>query len=301
MARKDRMDAAGAVGLVGFALLLGFNQVVIKVVNDGLQPVFWAGARSGLAALCLWLWFAWRRQVPQPGAGLWGPRLLMGTAFAVEFVLLFVALDLTSVARTSVIFYSMPIWLTLAAHFLLPGERITRVKALGLALAVSGVAWAILDREGGGGEGSLAGDLCALGAAFAWASLPLLARLTPAARESGEMQMFWQVLISAPILLALSLAFGPWLRDPGPLHVGGLIFQAVVIVSLGFVFWFRLIAIYPTNSVASFSFLTPVFGVFFGWALLDEEIGPVILGALGLVAVGIVLINRPVRRAVPGG
>lgn len=299
MARRDGMDAAGAAGLVAFAMLLGFNQVVIKVVNEGLQPVFWAGLRSGLAAVCLWLWFTWRRRPMPGGAAPWGPRLLLGTVFAVEFVLLFVALDLTSVARTSVIFYSMPIWLTLAGHFLLPGERITRLRALGLALAMTGVAWAIIDR-GGGGEGSVAGDLCALGAAFAWASLPLMARLTGAARDAPEMQMFWQVTISAPLLLAASLAFGPLLRAPEALHLGGLLFQAVIVVSLGFVFWFRLIAIYPTQAVASFTFLTPVFGVFFGWAILDEPVGPVILGALGLVAVGIVLINRPVRRAPPG-
>ena len=40
MVRKDRIDAFGAVSLVGFSLLLGFNQVVIKVVNEGMQPVF---------------------------------------------------------------------------------------------------------------------------------------------------------------------------------------------------------------------------------------------------------------------
>ena len=44
----------------GFALLLAFNQVVIKVTNGGFQPVFFAGLRSAGAVVCIWLWLRWR-------------------------------------------------------------------------------------------------------------------------------------------------------------------------------------------------------------------------------------------------
>ncbi len=60
MERKERIDAFGAVALVGFAALLAFNQVVIKVVNEGLQPVFFAGIRSLGAVPCVWLWMHFR-------------------------------------------------------------------------------------------------------------------------------------------------------------------------------------------------------------------------------------------------
>ena len=45
MAQNDRIDAFGAVALTGFAALLAVNQVVIAVVNEGLQPVFFAALR----------------------------------------------------------------------------------------------------------------------------------------------------------------------------------------------------------------------------------------------------------------
>ena len=41
------------------------------------------------------------------------------------FLFLFLALDLTAVSRASVIFYSMPVWFAIMAHFGLPSERIT--------------------------------------------------------------------------------------------------------------------------------------------------------------------------------
>lgn len=46
MPPRESIDAFGAVALVGFALLMGLNQVAIKIVGDGLQPVFAAGLRS---------------------------------------------------------------------------------------------------------------------------------------------------------------------------------------------------------------------------------------------------------------
>ena len=76
-----------------------------------------------------------------------------------------------------------------------------------------------------------------------------------------------------------------------------LAFQIVVVVSAGFIFWLWLLSIYPASGVASFSFLSPVFPVLLGWLILGEEIGPVIVVALVLVAAGIVMINRPPKRA----
>jgi drug/metabolite transporter (DMT)-like permease len=39
-------------------------------------------------------------------------------------------------------------------------------------------------------------------------------------------------------------------------------------------------------------FLTPLFALLFGSALLDEAVTPRLLAALGLVVLGIVLVNR---------
>lgn len=296
MNRKDGIDAFGAMALVAFSAFLGLNQVIIKVVNEGLQPVFWAGLRSAGAVLCLWLLVRvsgrridWRRE-SLPGG------LLLGLAFAAEFVFLFVALDLTTVTRTSVIFYSMPVWLAVASHFLLPGERLTRRKVAGLLVAFAGVAWAIAARGGSAGSASLAGDLCALGGALSWAVIALCARGTRIREVGPETQLMWQVAVSAPILLLLAPFFGEFLRDPAPIHWAGLAFQTVFVVSLGFVVWLWLLSIYPPASVAAFSFLTPIFGVSLGWLVLGERMGPSLFGALVLVILGLILINRPAQR-----
>lgn len=294
MERKTQIDTFGALTLIAFALNLAFNQVVIKVTNGGFNPVLAAGLRSLGAVLVLILWmklrgvsFGFARN-----ARLWG--VVSGLLFTFEFTCLFVALDTTTVSRASVIFYSMPVWLTIAVNFMLPDEKLTRRKAVGLALAMAGVAVALSDRSGG--HVSWTGDLLALTAAFCWAGIALLVRTTPLEHVPPAQQLMAQVAISGPLLVLLAPLFGPLIREIEPIHLYGLGFQIIAVASLGFLAWFWLMTVYPASSVASFSFLSPVFSVILGWLLLSEEVALTVWIALALVAAGIYLINRKPRQ-----
>ena len=152
------------------------------------------------------------------------------------------------------------------------------------------MALALLDRSNG--QASLLGDLLALSGAFCWAGIAMLVRVTPLSRVPPEQQLLWQLIISAPLLVLAAPLFGDLLRDVQPIHLWGLAFQIIAVASFGFLAWFWLLTIYPASSVASFSFLSPVFSVILGWMLLGEHVGWTIWVALALVAAGIFLINR---------
>ena len=290
MNERRGLDTFGAASLIGFAALLAFNQVVIKVTSGGIAPVFQAGLRSAGAVLIVLAWM-WIRKIPfevPRNALVWG--ILSGCLFGYEFICLYIALDLTTVSRASIMFYSMPVWLALSAHFLIPGERLNGLRVLGLALAMSGVVLALIDRSNG--QASLTGDLLALVGTLGWAGIALLVRATPLSQVTPVVQLIFQVAVSAPILLIAAPFFGDLMRNPLPVHWLGLLFQVVCVASLGFLFWFWLMKIYRANTVASFSFLSPVFAVIFGWLILGEDIALTVWIALALVAVGITLINR---------
>jgi drug/metabolite transporter (DMT)-like permease len=289
MSRKPSLDATGAAVMVGVTLLFALNQVIIKITNQGLQPVFFAGLRSVLAVIFVMAWMRYRGLGLNLGWAILPSGLLIGTVFAAEFLFLFLALDLTTLGRASVIFYSMPVWFAFLAHFGL-GERITPLKGLGLALAFSGTALAVLSRDGAG-QGTLAGDLCALAGAVGWAATAYVARRPAMAAAGPERQLFWMVLVSGPILLLAAPAFGPLLRDFAWVHGFWLIVQASVIVAGGFITWLWLLSTYPSATVASFSFLTPVFSLLLGAVFFSESLQPSLILAAGLVGVGITLIN----------
>ena len=172
----------------------------------------------------------------------------------------------------------------------MPGERLSGMRMIGLALAMAGVILALASR--GGGTARLVGDLLALAAAWFWAGIALSVRLTPLSKASPEMQLLYQLGVSSVVLLGAAPFFGPVLRDPQMVHIAGMAYQIVLVAGFGFLFWLNVMSIYTANGVASFSFLSPVLAVVFGWLLLGEQIALQVWLALCLVAVGIVLINR---------
>ncbi len=292
--RKDRLDVTGFAILMAISLLLAVNQVTVKILGQGMQPAFSAGVRSAMAAVFVGAWLLARGRSLRllPGTRL--AAFIMGSVFALEFLCLFLALDLTTVSRTSIIFYSMPVWFALMAHVGLPGERLTPIRVLGLVLAFAGTCWALLNRGNDAGAASLEGDLLALLGAFCWAGTAFMARGSAMVRAGPEAQLFWMVLISAPILIAASFLFGPQIRDLQAVHLWILLFQAAVVVSGGFVAWLWMLSVYPASTVATFSFVTPIMGIVLGWAVMGEQVGWGVIGAATLVAVGIILINRKI-------
>lgn len=296
MERKNHIDAFGASVLISFSVLLGLNQALVKLVNVGFAPVFQAGLRSACAFLPV-LAFAWiaRRRL-SVSDGTLGPGIVNGLLFSGEFCLLFLALDYTSVARVSLFFYTMPFWVAVGAHFLIPGERLTRSRIAGLAIALAGVTLALSgDDAPSAGSKAWLGDLLAVGGAVLWAGIALLTRTTRLSGATPEMNLLYQLAVSAVLLLAIAPLFGEPIREVTPEILGIFTFQFLVVVAFGFVVWFWILMIYPVSDMASFGLLTPIFGVFFGWLIFDDKLTLSFILSLLMVGSGIFLINS--RRA----
>ena len=95
-------------------------------------------------------------------------------------------------------------------------------------------------------------------------------------------------------VLEQALAMG----EPGiilltPLIVACLLYQVIWVAFITYLAWFWLIRHYPASRIASFTFLTPLFGVLAGGILLNEPITRMLILALILVGFGIYLVNRP--------
>lgn len=282
----------GAVLLVSFALLMGLNQVMVKLVNAGIAPVFQVALRS-LCAFFPILIFAllMRRRLSLTDGSFW-PGIASGLFFAIEFVLMFSALEYTTVTRAALFFYCMPFWVALGAHFLIPGEQLSVWRVVGLLLAVAGVALALYRSDTPTGDKAFIGDMmCLAGSAF-WAGIALLARTTKLSRSTPEMQLLYQLAVSAIVLMFVFPLFGEPIRELTPFIVFLFAVQVLLVVCVGFLTWFWVLSIYPASDMASFTFLTPLFGMMMGWLLLDEAVTWNLLLALVLVAVGIVLVNR---------
>ena len=116
------------------------------------------------------------------------------------------------------------------------------------------------------------------------------------------MQLVYQLVVSALVLLGAAPLFGEAVREVTPAIAGIFAFQVVFVVGVGFLTFFWVLRHYPASDMAAFTFLAPLFGVLAGWLILDEPVPPAIIGALVLVGTGILLVNWKGRaRAVPVG
>jgi drug/metabolite transporter (DMT)-like permease len=294
---KQALDIRAMAALVVLCASWGLAQVATKVALAGIPPALQMGARSAIAALLVCLWCLTRRKPVFDRDGTLWPGLAVGLLFAAEFLALFWGLGLTTASRGVVFLYLAPFVVAVSGHFAL-GEKLGVRKLAGLVCAFLGLVLAFSDELSLPSAEALRGDALCVAAAIFWGLTIVLVKGSVLARVSAEKTLLYQLAVSAIVGFALSLALDERLEPAAAVTVlPAFLYQAVWVAALTYVAWFALIRDYPASLLSAFTFLTPLFGVAFGAALLGEPLSPQFVAALLLVALGIYLVNRsPARR-----
>jgi drug/metabolite transporter (DMT)-like permease len=294
MQKHDRLDAFGSAATLVLCALWALGNVAIKVTNAGISPAFQSGLRSLGALAFLLLWSLLRKRSLISRDGTLGVGIAAGAMFAAEFALIYWALVYTDVARGLIILYTAPFFVAIGAHFFVPGEHVHRRQAVGLFAALTGIAVAFWDGLTLPSWRALIGDSMMLGAAALWGATTVLVKGSALARIDPAKTLAYQLAVSGVALTVCSLLLGErGVFDPTPLVVYSLLFQIVIVAFASYLVWFALIRIYPASTLSAFTFLTPLFALLFGAALLGERVSVALVASLVFVAVGIWLVNRP--------
>jgi drug/metabolite transporter (DMT)-like permease len=290
---RKPLDATAIGLMVALCLVWGLWQVIAKLAADGVSLVLQSGIRSAIATVLLWAWALWRATPLFGRDGTLGAGILAGLLFGGEFLFIFMGLAHTAAARMVVFIYFAPCMTALGLHWLVPGERLRLVQWTGVALAFAGIAVAFGDGFAAAG-GTLLGDLYGVIGALLWAATTVLIRATKLASISATKTLFYQLAVSAVMLLAASWLLGePGITRFTPLIIAALAYQSVVVAFASYLIWFWLLRRYLAGRLAVFSFLTPLFGVAAGVVVLGEPVTVAFIGAALLVGLGIVLVNAP--------
>ena len=277
--------------MLALCVVWGLNMVAMKVGIEGISPAWQGAMRSMGAAVLCWAWCRARgvALAPMLGPSL-APGLVVGVIFGLEFGAIFVGAGMTSASRAVLFLYAAPFFVALGAHLFVPGDRMTGRAFAGLLVAFSGLALGLLD--GLRAEGSVAGDLLCLLGSIGWAMTTVIIKATRLRHAPAEYAMMYQLVVSVPVLAVMSVALAePGIFAPTPLVWASMAYQTVGVACISYIAWFWLVKHYSASRLASFSFLTPLFGAAFGWLLLGDALGPMFLVALALVSAGILLVN----------
>ena len=292
--RKDHLDALAISLLLGCCLFWGFQQVLVKATIPDLPPVFQAAIRFAGATVLLWLWARWRGVRLFERDGTLAAGLLAGSLFAIEFACLYAGLQYSAASRLTVFLYTSPFWVAVLLPLFVTAERLRPVQWLGLGLAFCAVVFALRDGLGAASHpDQWLGDLLALSAGMMWGLTTVVIRGSRLTRVSPEKLLFYQVSVSTVTLPVLSLLLGErWVWHFNAFATTSLVLQTVVGAFASYLAWMWMLGRYPATKISSFAFLTPVFTLFFGALWLNEPVTLNLVGALVLVAGGIVLVNR---------
>lgn len=293
MSPRDRLLA------VVVAVAWGVNFPATELALEHFPPLFAVALRFALIAVpTVFL-------VPRPKVEL---RWLLATGAClgiVQFAFLYLAMDAgLKPGLASIVVQASAPFTVLIAGFTLR-ERITRRQAVGIGVAVVGLAAIAVDRA----QASAALPvLLALCGALGWA-LGNVASRKAVAPNPLHLTLWMSVVPPVPMALlalavegpravgrSLSTAFTP-AALPADL---GLLYVVVFATLVGYGLWNTLLARYPSSTVAPFSMLVPIFGVLASWLVFAEvPTMPELIGGAFVIGGVLVASYRPRARAVP--
>ncbi|PNU06210.1 DMT family transporter [Novosphingobium guangzhouense] len=263
----ERTTAGWGSGLLGVIIFSGSLPATRLAVAD-LTPLFVTSGRAVIAAL-LGAAFLMALRQARPARSNLIPLAIVSVGVVVGFPLL-TGLALQHItAAHSVVFVGLLPLSTAIFGVLRGGERPKAAFWVFSTIGAAVVAGFALCNSGGG---SLTGDvlmvaaivLCGLG----YAEGALLSR-----RLGGWQVISWALLLSLPIMVALTIATMPAnFTDVGWHAWSGFAYVSVFSMMLGFVFWYRGLAVGGIAGVGQLQLLQPFFGLVLSAVVLGETV-----------------------------
>jgi drug/metabolite transporter (DMT)-like permease len=292
--RQHHLDGLAYALLIACCLFWGFQQVLAKATLTEVPPVLQSALRAVGATLLLVIWCRWRGIALLVRDGSLWMGLLAGSFFTFEFACIYLALQNTGASRVTVFLYTSPFWVAALLPFFVKSERMNRLQWLGLSCAFAAVVFALWGGLKAAGAAPL-GDVLALLAGASWGLTTVVIRASRLAKISAERLLFYQLASSAVCLPLVSLALGE--RWPAPASLSSfawvsLFLQTAVGAFASYLVWMWMLTRYPAAKMSAFVFLTPVFSLVFAALWLGEPMTASLVIALGLVAAGMVLVNK---------
>jgi drug/metabolite transporter (DMT)-like permease len=292
--RKAHLDSLAVSILIACCLFWGVQQLLIKTTVVEVPPLWQASIRFGGATILLGVWCVVRGIKLFERDGSLAGGLLAGVLFAGEFTGVYLGLRDTTASRLTVFLYTAPFVVALLMPRISKSETLSRIQWIGLVIAFAAVALAFSEAFTGEITArQLRGDALALAAGVLWGLTTIVIRATKMATISAEKTLFYQVAVTTVAAPLLSLALGEnWSLSYSTYAWGSMAAQSIIGAFASYLAWMWLLRHYPATRMSSFTFLTPVFALVLGVAVLHEPLTFHLVVALVGVTVGIVLVNQ---------
>jgi O-acetylserine/cysteine efflux transporter len=275
-------------------LIWGFNWVVMKAAGDFFPPMMFSAVRFLLGTIVLFI-VIYMKRIPMPKREDWKWYTVCGLLqttwiYAVNQP----ALQYVNAGIVCILGFTMPFWLSIMAHFIIPGERLTWNKGGGLVLGIGGLFLVMninpLQMEWSGTK--LVIELLVISGAVAWAVANLIIKVKLQNNDKFQFTAY-QMGIGAVALLAISLFY-----EQGQSVIWNwkslsyVIFAGVIASALAYVVWFHILSKVEASKASVTLLFIPVIGVLSIWLFLGEPLDVKTVFGMVMVVLGIALVNK---------
>lgn len=282
----DKRSGLGS-GLLGVVIFSG-SLPATRVAVAGFSPLFLTSARAVIAAL-LGALLLWLGRQSRPRSRDLGPLAVVALGVVIGFPML-TALALQHItAAHSIVFVGLLPLATAAFAVLRGGERPKPLFWLFSILGSMTVAGFALSN---GGKASLSGDLL-MTAAIVLCGLGYAEGAKLSRRLGGWQVISWALVLAFPLMATMAFAALPasWAAITAPSWIG-LGYVSVFSMLVGFVFWYRGLALGGTASVGQLQLLQPFLGLALAGLLLGEPVLWTMIAATGIVVLCVAFARR---------
>ena len=283
----DRASAGWMNGFIGVLIFSG-SLPATRMAVMGFDPVFLTVARAaiaGLIALALLVLFREKRPARADLASL----AIVAFGVVIGFPLL-TALALTHITSAhSIVFIGLLPLSTAIFGVLRGGERPQPMFWLFAILGSATVAGFALSNDG---TASLTGDLLMV-AAIVLCGLGYAEGAALSRRLGGWQVISWALLLSLPLMVPVAILTWPstWSGISAPAWIG-LAYVSVFSMFVGFIFWYRGLAVGGIARVGQLQQLQPFFGLALAGLLLHEPVAWSMIVATALVVACVFFARR---------
>ena len=263
----------------------------IKIATYTYEPFTLALVRVIFASIPLYLLCKFKKIKIEAFSVNWRPYALIGLCnITIPFVLIAVGTSKINSYLAAMLMSTTPLSGSLLAHFFTKDEKISFLKSIGILIGFLGIIILFFDKLIINKTNYIFVLITILGSTFYSIGGILTLRLKKKGNENVTTSTtLWSVIF----LIPLSFIFeSPWNSNPSLESTLSLLYLGVVATGVAWLIRFRILTVNGLVFQTQVAYLIPIFGVIFGYFLMDEIITWRVLISLAIIIFGIFIVKK---------
>ena len=277
--------------LILLAVIWGSSFFNIKIATYSYDPITLALVRVIFASIPLLILCKISGIKIEAFSKSWNRYALIGLCnIAIPFVLIAIGTAKINSYLAAILMSTTPLSGSILAHFFTKDEKLSYLKSLGVLIGFSGIILLFFDKVIINSENFIYVLITILGSTFYCIGGLLTLRLKNKKNENVTTSTtIWSVIFLMPFSLIFET---PWESTPTFTSTLSLLYLGVIATGLAWLIRFRILTVNGLVFQTQVAYLIPIFGIIFGYFLMDEVITWKVLASLVIILIGIYIFKK---------